>query len=535
MSQILTYVGLHFKLALKKDQKSDSKSEIVTLLIGLLTCAVVIFLLKYLFDIINKQILSEISPKQFSIAIISIIEVALVIVGIVFEIRFFLKPKDANITARLPLGVVQLFIAQLLIVYIYLLIISFVLVIPVMLVFASASNILSVSFVIGLIPACFFASLLPFAFATLFVVPIAYLITLIENKNILKLILFLVALAVLFFLYSKFLNFLAEYYIHQRVDANAKNLIINFILAIDNGWNFFGYVNNIMFGFQVWKSLGIILSITIVILAIGILLAIPVHKKTRINVITKNTRSFYKQTKMTQDSAFVAIFKNEFKNIIRTHTYAYFYLGIAIITPVMVLLTNNLIQKLGTAQIGSSIVFGISLVIMLVFMCIINSFSASAISREGKQFYITKIVPVDYKLQLLAKGLLNFVVSSGALLLSIAIMCGMHFISVMQGFVVLMVSLVMTIGVIINGFNIDAGNPRINKREHGEESQLNSTIVLTIGFLISAIEGLIAIVLTFFIKEVYIYLIIFAVVLVYCIINALVFHFTINKRYQRIE
>lgn len=535
MSQILTYVGLHFKLALKKDKKSDSKSEITTLIIGLLTCAVLLFLFRYLFGIINKQMLSEITPQKFSILIISIIELALILFGIVFEIKFFLKPKDINLTACLPLSSTQLFIAQLLIVYVYLLAISFLLIMPIMIIYSISAQIISVVFVLRLIPACLLAPLIPFAFATLFVVPVAYIMTLIEDKNWLKLILFLILLAVSFFIYSKFLNFLADYYIYQRVDANAKNLIANFINAIDKEWIFSTYVNNIIFGTQVWKYIGLVLAVFIAVLAIGIVVAIPIHKKMRINVIEGNRKSVYKATKLTQDNAFVSIFKNEFKSVVRTRTYAYFYLGVAIITPVMVLLTNNLIHKVGTAQIGSSIVFGISLIIMLVFMCIINSFSASAISREGREFYITKIIPVGYKTQLLAKGLLNQIISLGVLILSTIILYCMHFVSALQGLVVFAVSLITSIGLIINGFNINVVNPSINKREHGEESQVNSSLTMVIGFSISALDGILAIVLQFFVCEAVIYLILIAISLVYAIVNIVVFHFTIDKKYSQIE
>lgn len=535
MRQILTYVGLHFKLALKKDKKSDLKSEITTLIIGLLTCTVLLFLLRYLFGIISKQMLAEITPQKFSILIVSIIQLILVIFGVVLEIKFFLKPKDINLTARLPLSSTQLFVAQLLIVFIYLLAISFLLIIPIMLIFAISSQVISAIFVLRLIPACLLAPIVPFAIATLFVVPVAYIMTLIEDKNWLKLILFLVILGVSFFLYSKFLNFLADYYIHQRVDADSKNLIVKFIHTLDNGWNAFAYISNIIFGQKIWQSVGIVLAVGVVILAIGIVISIPIHKKMRVNVIEGNKKSVYKTTKLTQNNAFVAIFKNEFKSIVRTHTYAYFYLGIAIVTPVMVLLTNKLIQKVGTAQIGSSIMFGISLVIMLVFMCIINSFSASAISREGREFYITKIIPVSYKTQLLAKGLLNQVISTGALILSVAILCCMQFVSILQGLIIFIVSLITSVGLIANGFNINVVNPSINKRERGEESQMNSTLTMIIGFAICALDGILALVLKFFIDESIIYIILIAISVVYAIINVVVFHFTIDKKYSMIE
>lgn len=535
MSKILAYIGLHFKLSFKRDKKNDIKSSIITFVLGLLTCVVVLFLSAYLFKIINKQILIETSPAEFSVLLFTIIEVVLIVIGVFLEVKFFLKPNDIHITARFPLSSTQLFIAQLLIVYIYLFAFSFSIIMPLMIVFGYSVGIISVSFIFQLIFASFFAPLIPFAVATIFAVPIMYILTKLENKNIIKLIIFLIFLTVAFFAYSRILNFLAEYYVHQRVDAQQKNLVIEFINKLNNGWNFFGYVNNLVFGKQIFKSVGIIISSALVISAIGILIAIPLYSAIRRNILEGQQSIFSKKSEITQESAFCAIFKNDFRNIFRTHVYSYFYLGISIVTPIMIILTNSLIKKVGTAQIGSSTVFGISLLIVLVFMSMINSFPASAISREGKEFYITKIVPVSYEKQLLAKGLLNILVSFGASVISIIILCSMKSVDILQGFIIFITSMIFSCGIILNGFNINVRFPHINKSKAGEESQTNTTITMFIGFIINAVEALVAIVLTYFIKMEYIYLILIGISIIYAIINILLFHFTINKKYSEIE
>lgn len=535
MSKILAYIGLHFKLTFRKDKKTDIKSNIITFIMGIITCAVVLGLCKYLFDIIKKQMLTEISPMNFSVLIIFIIEIVLIVVGIFLEIKFFLKPSDVTITARFPLSTLQIFIAQLLIVYIYLFVVAFLLIVPMMMIFGWSVGIISVSFVFQTLLATLFAPLIPFAFATIFAVPAMFVLTLLENKNITKLILFLVALAVGFFLYSRVLNFLAEYYVHQRVDVNQKNLITVFINSLQTNWNFFTYTNNLVFGTQILKSIGIILSVTVVVLAVGVLISIPLYAKIRENILEGKQSIFSKKTKISTNSPFVAIFKNECKNIIRTHTYAYFYLGISIVTPIMVLLTNTLIKKVGTAQIGTDIVFGISLLTVLVFMSMISSFSASSISREGKEFYITKIVPVPYKTQLLAKGLLNAIVSFGALIISIVILWSMNFITILQCAIIFLSSLFIFLGIIFNGFNLNVRHPQINHYKAGEESQTNTTLAMFIGFFISAVEGLLSIVLNYFVNINYIYIMVISISLVYAVVNFLIFNFTTNKKYSQIE
>lgn len=534
MNKVLTYLRLHFRLQFGRDKKADKKSVVITALMGIAACVVVLFLAKYFFDVINTQF-SSISPRDFAVAVMTIVEVVLIVFGVSLEIKFFLRPQDVHISARFPMSSLSLFVSQLLIVYIYLWGLSFVGLLPLMLIFGWSAGILSGAFVGWLVLAMFFAPMIPFAVATILVVPTMFVLNLLNNQNVVKLIIFLIVLAGLFVLYSFVLNFLAEYYIHQRIDSKTQDAVVLFVQSLNNGWNFFVYPNNILFGVDVLKSIGIILSITVVLLSAGIGIAIPVYSRVRESVLEGRRGIFSKKTKISSNNAFWAIFRKEFKQIIRTHTYSYFYLGIAITTPVMVFLTNNVLQKIGEAQIGSGVAFGVSILVVLAFMSMINSFAASSISREGRQFYITKIVPVDPHTQLLSKGLLNVFVSLGALLVSVIILCAMKFIAVVEGVVVFFVGLIMAFGIIFCGFNLNLRNPSLSVGANGEGSQTNGTILMFLGFLLSAIIGVLSIVMAFFVEYKYIYLIIVFLALIYAAINVLVFFLSANKKYSRIE
>lgn len=534
MNKVLTYIGLHFRLQFGRDKKADKKSIIITSLMGIAACAVVLFLAKYMFDIIFAQF-SSLSVGAVATVVVSAIEIVLVVFGVSLEIKFFLKPEDLKISARFPMSSLSLFVSQLLIVYIYLWGAAVCLLFPIMTIFGWSAGMLSGAFFGWLILAMFFAPMIPFAIATIFVVPTMVIISLLDNQNIIKLVLFLLIMAGLFVLYSFVLNFIAEYYVHQKVDSSMQNGVIAFITSFDNGWNFFSWTTNLLLGKEVLKSIGIILSITIVLLGLGIGISIPAYSRVRENTLEGRRGIFSKKSKLSQDNAFWAIFKKEFREIIRTHTYSYFYLGIAITTPVMVFLTNNILQKIGEAQIGSGVSFGVSILVVLAFMSMINSFSASAISREGKEFYITKIAPVGPRTQLLSKGLLNAIVSFGALLVSVLILCCMKFITAVEGVVVFVTGLVMALGIIFNGFNINLRHPSLTVTTGGEGSQANGTIIMFLGFLLSAIVGGFSIVMTFFVEAKYIYLAIVFTTLIYAAINFLVFFLTANKKYSQIE
>lgn len=534
MSKILTYIGMHFKLSIRPDKNVDKKSRIMTTFMGVLVIFVGLLLCYLIFDVISDQFLAKITPKDFSVALYTILGIVLLVVGISMELKLYLNAKDLKLTARLPLSPISQFVAHLIIVFIYMLIISIVSVMSVMCIYGAKMGLLHSGYLALVFLSSLFAPLVPFGIATLLVVPTMYFIVALQNHNIVKLIIFLVIIAGLFTVYSILLNFLADYYIHQKVDAQSQERLINIILSIGNPWNFFSYLSAIAFGDGLWAGMGIILSASIVFMGAGILIAIPIYDRIRLQTIEGKKKIFSKPTKITNDKPFMAIFKKEIKEIIRTTGYAFFYLGIAIVTPIMVYLTSSLIQKVGKAQMGGNVAFGVSILVVLAFISMINSFAGSSISREGKQFYITKIVPVDFRVQLLAKGFVNFGVSVIAVLISLVILYAMKFVTVVEGLVVLACALLMTMGIIASGFNINVARPNINMSD-SEESQSNTLTTMLLGIGITAIQGILGIFLSFFIKEGFTYLIVIGISLIYAVINVLVFVLSVKKKYLKIE
>lgn len=535
MSKIFAYIKLHYKLLLAKDKAEDKKSSVLTFILGALVVFVVAFLLKYLFDIISLQFFDKISPKEFLTVVYLLFGVVLMVVSISKELKMFLFQNDFHIEARFPLSNVQMFVSQLIIVFIDIFTLSILVAFPVVVMFGISASVCSVAFVFGTLFSAVLLPLVPFSVSLLLTIPIMFVLTLLENRNVLKLIIFILVLVALFVLYSIVLNFLADYYISKRVDSVAKQNFINFVLACNNGWNFFTYLANITFGEKIFTSLGILFSASVVLLTLETLVALPVYKTAKENILEGKKKIFEKHSDITKDKAFSAIFKKEFKEIIRTNTYAYFYLGIAILTPVMVFLTNEIIRKIGTAQIGGNISFGVSVIVVFAFISMINSFAGSTISREGREFYVTKISPVEYRRQLFAKGLLNIVISVIAVVMAVIILSAMKFVTISAGLFLLLISVLFSLGSVLNGLNISVRFPNLANKTGGSESQTNSLMTMFIGLIVCAVEGCIAIVLSFLVDSSIIFLILFAITFVYALVNVLVFVFTVNKKYSKIE
>ena len=245
----------------------------------------------------------------------------------------------------------------------------------------------------------------------------------------------------------------------------------------------------------------------------------------------------HRSSKMDNYGSGVAILRHTFLDILHTKAYSYFYLGVAISTPVMVFFCNRLVAMVGEAQIGEGINFGAAMLVVSVFMALIGSFSATILSVDGRNFYITKMVPVPYRKQLIMKGIINIAVSFGALLLSIIVMAALKFINAAEIVVVLVSQILFSVGLIFNGININLANPNLKPKANGEAEEINIAYMLIIGLFIAAIFGTFSILLPKVVDrgELYAYLIGIGLGLIYAVINFVVFWLTAKNKYRKIE
>ena len=73
-----------------------------------------------------------------------------------------------------------------------------------------------------------------------------------------------------------------------------------------------------------------------------------------------------------------------------------------------------------------------------------NSVASTALSREGKEIFISKYIPVDYKVQIQSKLIVSFIVNGLALILGIAIL-----IYLKASPLVIVMSLLVQMGTIV--------------------------------------------------------------------------------------
>ncbi len=530
------FIRLQFKLKWGFNRNNNKASAVMTALAALIAVAVILALVWALSFVLRASI--SVTAKQLSQLFLTLIMIGLTIAATGMQMKRLFRSPDLNIAARFPLSPSKLFTSYLILNYIDLTIYSVVLVLPIMLVFGFAMSCLTVSYIFGIILGAIMMPIVPFALSIFFAIPLVYVLSFLEKHGIVRLILFVIFLVGCFVLYYYILTALARFFIHRNWEEGTLEIWEKLISGLDGYYNPAYYLGNTIFFNNFLLGFGVLLGGGAVLIACGVALARGVASSIRRKALEQGSGFYRRYSEIDDYPSGKAILRYTFKEIMRTKTYSYFYLGVAISTPVMVFFCNKLVTMVGVAQVGSGINFGASMLVVAVFMAMICSFTGSILSVEGKKFYITKLIPVSFRKQLTVKAILNVGVSLIALAISAVVLAALNFVNATQLVVLIAVQFVLSIGLVFNGINLNLANPNLKPKANGEAEEINITFMLLIGLLVAAIMGACGIVLPRVSPkngDAAAYLICGVIVVIYTLINVLTFCFTVEEKYRKIE
>lgn len=532
---MLEFIRLQLKLKWGFNRNNNKASAIMTAVAALIAVAIALALIWALSYVLRTSI--AVTAKRLSILYLTIIMLGLTVAATGMQVKRLYKPGDLLISARFPISPFKMFLSNLILNYIDLFIYSAVILLPVMLVFGFAMQCISFAYVMGILLGILLMPLIPFALSIYIAIPTVYITSLLEKHGIARLVIFILVLVGLFVLYDYILTVLAQFFIHRNWEVGTLEIWNNLLAGLDAYYNPAYYLSNIMFFERFWFGFGVLFGGGVALIAGGVALARVVCENFRIKALDSGITHGSRHTEIDDYGSVRAIFRYGFKEILRTKTYSYFYLGVAISTPVMVFFCNRLVTMVGEAQVGTGINFGASMLVIAVFMAMICSFTGTILSVEGKNFYITKLIPVPYRKQLLIKGVLNIGVSAVALIISVVVLGFLHFLNVAEMATLIVTQLVLSVGLVFNGINLNLVNPNLKPKANGEAEEINITYMLLIGLAIAAILGAISIIFpkTFENGATAAYLVSVGIAAVYTAINVLVFWFTVDKKYRKIE
>ena len=287
--------------------------------------------------------------------------------------------------------------------------------------------------------------------------------------------------------------------------------------------------------YRFWHSAAINLALVCVL---G-LLVFWFASKCYLNVIysSMQEKSFSKNIHVKHQKESTALFSKEFKNIFRSTNYAFQYLTIVITTPLMVYFSSEVASSVGTPMLGSGTLPGIVVLVMIMFLSMNTSFSATSITREGENFFLTKIIPVKFTKQVAVKFAIYIFISIPAIFISCFVLSFAGFIDYLAAFLIGTSLSFVAVGSICHSISLDIRRPQFQYLENGEIASSNKNVSASIGlgFAIAILMGVGAIIISSFVNVPTMYLVLFAFGVPFAAIEIFHLFFHLEKRYNEIE
>ena len=501
-----------------------------------LAIAALVYLL-YIFgidQIISMFVLYNMGT-EFLILFIALSMLILMLFGISSVIKNLFRSGDNELLMRFPVSAAAVFASKISIFVMYQVIFTIVVELPVFIIFGLTTKQAWTYYVLMPVVMVFIIAL-PLAISNLLAIPVMQISSRTKNMFTLSLLVSVIMVAVGFAIYMRVIQGVVDYMKEEAMSFFSKDTMVIVSKAAKYIYpaNFFAYM---LIG--QWRLGSSLISLAVV--AAFVVGAVFLNKQHYLSTILRDIEgggaTFTKVTKNKVRTPALSVLYREFLDIFRSSNYSFQYLCMAVAAPVMVYSCNRLAATMGKNSIGAVIVPALALMVMLIFCSIILSFAASSVSREGENFYLTKIVPVSYRTQVLIKLALYMSVSTVSILITAIVIWATGQVNAPFAFGAFAIAFFISIAVTCFAVRLDVGRPQFAVGGDGELSVGNAStfVTLFVGFTISVLYGLFGMVGIFFIGRLKTFLILGAISVALAGVSVFWLMFGLEDRYERIS
>lgn len=358
----------------------------------------------------------------------------IIIFGVVSLLTYIYFNKDAEFVASLPVTPGKVFLAKLTIVYLYELLAFAAIVVPPLVTIGIVTS-QGILYYFSQILAFLLIPAFPLAFASIIAIPLMYVVSFFKNKGTMTTIFLMLLYGVFFGLYF-YGTFKLQTGLGNTTD-NFEQYIPKFRAALKGITTAFYPLYTFaclaakkeVFGQTVFISGLINLAISVlslaVLLIIAYLISNKVYQKGAISQ-NENVKNTIGTANYEVKSALKSLMLKDFKEITRTSAFGFQCLTGIIMLPLVLFFIkfsfgSNLSSEGGsgmTEQFEAVINIAMGFGMMLMLGSGMNITASTAITREGKNFYLSKVIPVDYYTQVKAKLYLSLIINYITIIIS---------------------------------------------------------------------------------------------------------------------
>ncbi|MCI5791541.1 MAG: hypothetical protein MR239_06630 [Clostridiales bacterium] len=334
--------------------------------------------------------------------------------------------------------------------------------------------------------------LLPLASCTmsaLLSIPVIAVMRAIEDKFVIKLILYVIVLGVGFWLYSRFLAILTELLktgeMKNSFDLNAISAIHNATEKMYPG-KFFA---EMLLGKNLGRDMGILLAICLAGLAASLFLVRLIYNKVVQKNLEGKPKYFRKPRKYRPKGVVESLLYKEFVTVLRTPTYAFQYFATTVTLPFMVYVCVNLLRSLMSTLTIFNCDFELAMFVISMFGILTNTFSMSNISRDGQMYKTLKTMPISCKQYMTAKLVFCGIVSVFSVLASCVILLSVGFLNAWQAVYAFVVGGILSMAEVMFVTRKDMNAPSFAKKNETVELNGSTSTLILVGLLVSLVAG----------------------------------------------
>lgn len=497
---------------------------------------VVVGILIFVFDMLIKLCIAnniEVEFLIFLFLIISFVQFIYVNHEIIKSLKSLSQSKEV---LSMPIDSAKVFFVQVGVLYLQQIIVLTFTLVPILLLWGIRTQM--TSFYYGMIvPVMLLLPIVPFFLAILISFPFSIISKWLQNRFLFNLILFGLLVAGGFYLYTEFLKFLLDVFQSQNYQTILTLDMINQIQIFASKLYPVVLLKNLLMGTNLPKSLLVFLNGTAIFFIIETLIAKKFYYKFLQSSIAQQPKISKKKIIVKKQNLFWVLIKKEIINVYRTPNYSFSFFTIALSTPIVVFYCNAILSKIGILDIGEKLYPAITLLIMLIFMALLTSFTATSVTREGKNFPITKFIPVSAKKQIYAKIVFYLMVELPVILFSTLTLFFSKYIVLVDLFAIFGIVAVVVFGEICFAIFADAKQPQFHLLTDNIVVQNNPNILKNVfaGLLIAFFLGICSVLLVFVVDKWIWYLAVGVMAILYMLLGLLRLEKKIEKTYQQIE
>lgn len=425
------------------------------------------------------------------VLLVTAIFIFMLFTGISSTIKVLYYKGDNEILMRYPVSGAEVFISKTLFLFLSQFIVTTVVMAPFLVAYASVSG-LGAAFYVKIPVPILLMVFINFFLSNILAIPIMHLTNRIRNKFILIIIGLAILVTAGFALYMLLFNSMVTYMNDTAFSVFSDEMVA--VIETVAKWLIPAkYFADVMVGKELYIAYPALIGMLGLSLIGMIFIIYFLYAKTLLNNVEVEGSAFKHVTKNRRRPIFVTLLRKEFLQVFRSVNYSFQYFVLACAMPVMIYFCNEITGRLGENQIGEQIALGMTMLVMLIFATVITSFAATSTSREGDNFYHTKVAPVSIQKQLFAKFTMFFLVSVAANAVCAVVLYFTKQVNLTDAIWLFVMVELVAIAETLIAMRMDIAHPYFNLSGEGEvvNNNASTTLAVAMGFAVAVVIGII--------------------------------------------